>query len=632
MAVNRFSKIVQPLVVDPISFEEFTRVPMMEAQAEAESMAAVNRISTEYNVDNKDLEGVQNALVHSNKSKEDLVTDIANHGVNNETIGKILQTKQERDKIYGEYINQAQRNKQEIDAWRKQVNDMVKSGKIDNPRYGEYILRKEYQKWDGTMDENGSLNNFVPSLGAQYYDVDKDIQTTMGEAAQTLVQGMKYTGAKLKFIGGKPYMQDRDGTSKESNLPGLEAAAKLLLRDYMDPSTPRGDFASYVEMSPNYIYKKIEDYVNVMLDEEVNYRTGSSKFLPESGSDKDTDRKLMQTTPSRKFQVAYNTEVIPGRGNQLLGVVGKASTSYGKNLDDKAWLDKLKYVANPISQAKDIFKSFQEAGEESREEMRTVIKEYSNVTKGLMNRGILDTETYNKALSGDKKATSLVYDAVKDVVETGAGKKGMQVGEYDNISTATVSLDGKATRNNPKKSLEDIYTYLDRVPVHLENTREKASSSEIEDLRKAIKEGNATFEGSIPVGSERVTNEEGAIPGLHQAYVVTDTENGKSYTIGRIWELHQNTILDDREAQEFASNIAANMAAESYGYAIKSGRSAPAQYILDEGKTMNIQIYYDPFEGQRVIQDENGNTLYSETGQPILFKDNVGRINVPIRQ
>ena len=39
--INRFSQIVNPTVVNPISFEEFNRVPMAKARAKAEGLSTV---------------------------------------------------------------------------------------------------------------------------------------------------------------------------------------------------------------------------------------------------------------------------------------------------------------------------------------------------------------------------------------------------------------------------------------------------------------------------------------------------------------------------------------------------------------------------------------------------------------
>jgi hypothetical protein len=95
--VNRFSRAPQPLVIDPLSVEQLSMVPIAKAQAEAEGLSAVNRINTEYDVDLKDLPTIKGMVDAVDKKKSDVVSGILEGGVTTSTVEDVMNLKNTRD-------------------------------------------------------------------------------------------------------------------------------------------------------------------------------------------------------------------------------------------------------------------------------------------------------------------------------------------------------------------------------------------------------------------------------------------------------------------------------------------------------------------------------------------------------
>jgi len=602
MPINRYSQIVQPSVVNPITFEEFARVPMAKAQASAEALKATSGILTDYNVDVKDLDNVNTLVGAVDESKDNLVDNILNNGVNKQTISQFITVKEQRDKAYRNYINKAQENKLKLDSWRANVDKM--SMQLGDPSYGELVKRKEYENWLGTFQEDGTVSDFVPNYGVKYVDVDKDIQQVMSQAAPTLTsEDLK--GMSIQYISGlgRYMVTDKEGRLAYKNTPGLQSAADLLTREYGTSTTDRGAFAEYSELQPKDILGKIQNYFDLYKREDIKRYGGGRQFVAPPGMG-GMQQQLQGYAPTSKtglVPITYKTQ-LPTKANKFFSTfvqAGEEETGK-KSFFGDAW----KLALGPfgaIPAVKSAYDSWVKAEEVVGNKIynpKNIIEQYDNVGRELVRLNKISSDLYKKAVSGDKNAQEDLADEIRDYVHNIAKKESQQsifVGDY--LRTEF----GDKMKNDPVGAAKDIGTNIQGVSVYSASDRDKPiTGDEKKELQTSLMKGEALVRGVVPGGSDLTTNNKGDyIRDLSQGYIVS-TPEGEEYIVGRIWEPNEprNT--------ELGYKYHMNADVEQYTFQIPLGVEAPIFILNDKGEKVQAIYYHNPVNARKEIHISDG--------------------------
>ncbi len=591
--VNRFSQIVQPSVVNPISFEEFARVPMSAAQAQASATAATQSIGTDYDVDMKDLERVQGAVAEIDKGKNEISTSIMNNGVTKQTMSQFMNVKNKRDRVYKDLVNKAQQNNLQIKAWRENVDRMVVAGKIPS-WYGETIKAKEYDKWEGTLQDDGNLADFIPTYGERYFDVDKDIQQVMSQAAFTLT-GEEIEKIKPRWVEGNLMLTDDKGVLQYDNFRGLQAAVNKIVNDYRTQGTERGDFAAYTEMDQEFLQQKITNYFNIYARQDIKQTGGARRFVRPPASGKTaTGTETAPTSFISGVDIKYKMSV-PTSSNRFFGTGLEIADQFQKDLESKNFWER-GWSMNPISIWSNAIKAYQKgtdiaaAGEYSK---KKVLDSHPGAIKYLRDNNIISKNLLDKAVEGNEDAIGDVYDEVKThMTNLSEGTSQVPVALEDFLNQKFSIKMNK----NIKGAGNDLGRNLKSIPVYTADTRTEVG----EDVKKEIKEAllkadpTAFIKANMPVGSPFTTDSNGEyIRDLSQGYVIE--YDGKEYITGRIWEQNEpkNTALG------FRYQSGADL--EEYITPIPMGQLVPILYLNDENKLVEAKYGRSDYDGKRQV-------------------------------
>jgi hypothetical protein len=537
MIVNRYTQAPAPLRLNPLSFEELSRVPLAKAQAKAEGIASLERIGTQYNVDDKDLNTITDLVSGIDQSKSTIVDDIANNGVNSQTVNNVLKLKRERDNIYKTKINQAEENKKRIDLWKQQLDEMTMRG-IHSSEWADLVKNKEYAAWankGGTFVEGSDIpTTFVPTFGPKYIDMDEDIKRTFKEAEDmTVVPEQTKT-----WGGGKPY-QEQIGTEMYSVTPGggrvkvatnaskLEAAKQLLLKEYADPNTERGKFANYGDIKPEDLEATLEKYKQMYLKQDVDKSIGETSYS-HIGTSSNIDSNV---TPS-----AYTSEANRESTYKVLDKLTKSSPTSSvyvknawkeakeevnrgnaKNIDKKSSTEKFLESLTSFSRKQTKFlrkmTGLNKTNPISVEDQVDAIQKLSTVTEELVKNGSLSsTMVYNathiKGPVGDKWRNE-VLSQLQDWTEDNTSPIESPTVVTEDYMRTTYGLSNKGVE--PGEAAKDI---LKGAPnfIRLED-RKVISADEDEDehteILKAIADNKAEIQGVIPMLSPDLLDEKG---------------------------------------------------------------------------------------------------------------------------
>jgi len=535
--VNRYTQLPQPLRLNPLSFEELSRVPLAKAQEKAEGLAAINRISTDFNVDAKDLGYISNLVQGIDSNKNSIVDNIANNGVDTKTVSDVINLKRERDELYKTKINQAEENKKRIEAWKQQVDQLYAK---EAPWYANLVKQKEYgQNWTGSFDEEGNPKVFQGSFGEKYFDVKEDFFKYM-EQAKDMTQ-VNEKGANIFIPGGGVPQQVQVGDQvysvtqntyrkrTMSNEDKLKFVVNELLTEYNDPTTERGKFKQYAEISNEDLLYEANQAYNVyrrrVVEEEGGGKSyGSPQQIPQAPNTPFFSQETLQ------YAYKVSDELKKTDTGNLSSIV-EAYKETQREFENTSTINKL----NPfrgirmISRYIDNLRSITEGDEASRTKLvkdnfREVVDELHLDPKM---RAIAEGYPTTN-LSGDerKKIQLHVIDLIKDYVDDHSSE-GQQANimSVDQMKT-NYGLEIKSV--NPDEAAEDLtkggfnlYPRNSRMIVNKDK-------DEFKDVIKAMLTGKAEIQGVAPMFSPDLNDENGDyIPGMSSAYkvVVKDSDN-----------------------------------------------------------------------------------------------------------
>jgi len=623
---NRYSKIQQPSIINPISFEEFSRVPMAKARADAAALSATQGIDTDFEVDQKDLAGVTAATKAIDGEKNSLVENILNSGVTNQTINDFIRVKKLRDDKYKTFIDQAQRNKKSIDSWKATLNSMAARGM--DPRHIDMIKKKEYaDKWQGTLDEEGGVRDFEPSFGAKYVNVDNDIQQTMSKAKLSAEEIQEH-GYKVTFDRrmGKFIVTDRSGKIVTNNAKQLAAAADILRTDYSNPETERGAFASYSEMGVEDLENKINKYLNVFSQGTEKSFGGRKQYV---ASGYNTRGKTASTTSSRTASastglvtIKYKTH-LPSSTNKTISKIGAAVDSFFKSKDGIFDKSPMMHVANMYSSW---IKGSKQVDDKNITSL-DIIKQYEGVAHELIKNRKFSDKYGAKAVRGDKEAQDIIADLIREYLQETSEQKANEniyVGDYLNTEF------GKKMKNSPLKAGQDVAKYM-LSAYNIDNRSSLLDKEDLIELEQALKTGKASVKGVLPAGSDLTRDSNGDyVKDLSQSYVIK--YEGEQYLVPRIWEPKQSR---DPNVSKIGYNYHMNRDIEEYTTKVPIGVQAPIFFMGDDGKPVKAIYYHDPVKQRNRgegSEDPKSITVLDKEGKEVetySFESAFGRLIPP---
>jgi hypothetical protein len=540
---NRYTQMPAPLIVNPISFEDFAKVPLMKAKATGEIVGANERISTEYNVDDADLGKISTLVEGIDKVKENIVTDITNNGINSQSVGQVIALKRERDRLYKNKIQQAEENKKLLFAWRQKIDDMVMRGAI-SPEYGEKIKEKEYGKW---VDKGGTFTKdnesdlprmFQENFGVKYFDIDKDFREQFMEAAR---QGDVKT---TSWGSGKSSVQDVDGLqllvtpgggskTVSSNEKNLNAVMTRLLNEYHDPTTERGQFAEYGDIDLKTLQARAEKYKQEFLDtKNITQVDNTQKQVIGNGSDK-TDMNgndiATENNPIKesKFKISKDLKEATTTNWKEFEVI---SNKYIDKQKAKSWWKR--GIVNP-SDVVDLIKELRGIGGSDPKTIKDkilLVYKFPTTIKELLRTGDLTEAMVSNAKKGQIKWINHVVDKIGDYQENNIKQKQQTKVITEDYMRTEWGLD--ITKAAPEGSAKDIfkgdynfYRLEDRSMVD-----GKVGDEEHDEIIKKLATGKAEVQGVIPMLSPDLLDENGNyIKGLSGARKVVINDDNSKY-------------------------------------------------------------------------------------------------------
>lgn len=329
---NRFSQIVQPHVVNPISMEKFSVIPMAKAAERAAGIRATGSMKLDYNVDQKDRNLVQSKVAPIIKGKEAITEEFMTNGVSASSISEFIElNKQYQDAK--RTITAAETRKKEIDIWKQNVLRMHGT----NPDLLNRVMQKEYEEgYQGTFGtgKNGEtvINPFNPGYGPKAYNIQDDFTENLKGIKMSLDE--KHSGgASGKMIkvpdgegGTKWAYQTTQGKKVYSNEEALLSRMNSLTDSYKDKETSRGKYAEYMGMDYDYI----EGIANSVKDSylQTDTRGGTVKRQVLEDSPTPADAIPNYTTVDTKWtmpEANISAEIAAEKNKRHMGIFKKTT-------------------------------------------------------------------------------------------------------------------------------------------------------------------------------------------------------------------------------------------------------------------------------------------------------------------
>lgn len=555
MQVNRYTQMPAPLMINPLSFEELSRVPLAKAQASAEGVAALGKIKTDYNVDDKDLDKISTLVKGIDEHKDKVVESISTTGVTSQTVNEVLNLKKNRDQVYKGVINQAEENKKRIDLWKNQVDEMVMNQRVP-AWYANLIKSNVYDKgWKGSFDEGSDVpKTFQGNFGEKYIDMDADIREVLFQAAskgdvKTTAWGSGEPSVEQKVLGdqGFNFMTTSGGGTKTvaTNKKNLEEAIKMLESEYTDPTTERGKFSAYVGTSKEELKGIIEKYKNIFLDTRNEVRTESKT------------RQLMDGKGNNQVTapIAYDTQAFRESAYKLLSNLEKTNPTTSLFMNN-AWKESKEEVNKSTTQAKkdsnvpDVLTDMLGFGVKVQKFLRKmtgfgtstpintdeqidVINRFGAVTDMLIKTGDLKPITlYNASIKGERGNVyrNEVIEKIRDYTDTHVNPIEAPNLVTEDYMRTTYGLankgiePGEASRDIVKGA-PNFIRFEDR-----ENIDASENAKEHTEILKAINSGKAEVQGVIPMLSPDLLDANGNyIKDMSSARAVYVTDKDSKY-------------------------------------------------------------------------------------------------------
>jgi hypothetical protein len=619
--INRYTQMPQPLMVNPISFEEFSRIPIARAKAEGAGVAALERIKTDYNVDDADLGAITQLVDGIDKSKTSIVEDISNNGINSQTVGSVIKLKRERDNLYKTKIQQAEENKKLLYDWRQNIDKMTMQG-VHPAWYGEHIKQREYKNWvdrGGTFqptNEEGLPTMFQSNFGVKYIDMDEDIRKVYTEASRQGSQVTKSWGAGAPSVesvsapGGETYdfWTSSGGGSKTvaTNKENLDAAMNMLLNEYSNPNTERGKFVNYADVNIADIRSRLEMYKNEFLDTknitQIESKTRQlmgkkDATLPSGGT---TPYELTSFTEStykpnpelNKVKAGTITNLVESWDKSATDIdpirkkytdEGVVSTSKGATLGVQRMINFVKNIFGKVASTKDkqnLINTFDATLQK--------LPQYTN--------GKITTAMIYNAQHGLPGYTDVVLDAVKEYQNDQANK--MQQSKIVTSDYLYTEFGESIPKRDEKKTALDLLKGAKQIVR--EEDRTSLDKGEVDEIREKIWAGEADVQGTLPPLSPHLLDKYGKyIPGMTSANSVEVKGKGKYYIeIPAYLKKTPNYIRLEELNQKI---LETPPGVTKYGYYIPNGDGTFVEVGVknDDSDWGNFQIVVPTKEGER---------------------------------
>lgn len=250
---------------NPVSLQEMAYAPALmrqqHDQAISNNMELANQLKFDYL--KQDAPTIEPVLQGYSKSIEDISSDLAKYGFNNDVRNRIVG---ERSKfIADDKLDKYKKNyKEAMTGWedtKKSLMSQKASGRdVENMR------NAYFGKYKGAYDNEGMYQEFAPGATSGVYDVTEDARKAFAGIGSTgrIVgkTGTIVSQEKGKDRNGNPltYFSVTDSKTGQrlDNLTQREAVAQYLKREYGDPQTDRGLYAKISGLTPDYINSAVD--------------------------------------------------------------------------------------------------------------------------------------------------------------------------------------------------------------------------------------------------------------------------------------------------------------------------------------------------------------------------------------
>lgn len=281
--INRFMQPINPVIINPISIEQFAMVPLAKAEAKAAGIQALSTYTLPYNVDQKDLPYIKQLGDHIDTKKSDMITRIINEGITDNLVSDFIDLKGQY-KMAKKDVAIAENNKALIDQWKKEVLQLHQN----DPAYVERILNREYgQGWQGTFNPDGTSNVFEKTRAPKSFDIFEDFNQGLAGVPMEEIKELRQNPGSYSKLEQKAdgtmgvFIYSSSGKRVFTNRSKLETKLDAMLLDYSNPNSMRGAYAKYDEVPGDYIL----GIANRVLESKVQTEEELNKTSKDYGYD-----------------------------------------------------------------------------------------------------------------------------------------------------------------------------------------------------------------------------------------------------------------------------------------------------------------------------------------------------------
>lgn len=268
--INRYNQPTRSATFDPLSLQELAFAPSALRQREDTALASADELSA---IDVPRLsqdEGIVTTRLGDLRGQvSNLSERLATEGYNRDLANELrkVRTQYQRESGPSGTLGRAQANYQAANQQWKAVRDQLnKQGAT--PEYVNRARNQFFSGYQGLRDETGALQEFSSGRVANYYDINTEAQDLFKQAetsGELTPQQAANAEARLVNIGGVPQLMviNRKTGQRLSNIPQLEAGMNYLYKQYTDPNTDRGFFASTAGLAPSQVGNVLQDLSRV---------------------------------------------------------------------------------------------------------------------------------------------------------------------------------------------------------------------------------------------------------------------------------------------------------------------------------------------------------------------------------
>ncbi|RKX64182.1 MAG: hypothetical protein DRP42_06805 [Tenericutes bacterium] len=316
MASNfRFTGAPKIAKYNPKGLDFFLAAPKLKAEVKGAALMANERSRTSLvGLHSSDLAGAQAMTSALNQSREDMMDRLlSNEPVSDADVTKVVKNFSQKKEV-DQKLAKGLQNAQRIEQRNQQIDQMILKG--GDPFYFNKIKQNDQSEWGGSWNPDGSVNDFVPTVGPKYVNFEDAFRDRMEQASKNLTVAERANASmsdvemiqQVTAAGTQLAYKQKANFDIYNNHPALRTAAEDFFKEVNDKTTELGAFAEF--MGPDYAanQQKLLDGMEIDYQREDPRAPSETlkmgKFIPTdtSGAKYVNSRPKATMSPEIKFE------------------------------------------------------------------------------------------------------------------------------------------------------------------------------------------------------------------------------------------------------------------------------------------------------------------------------------------